>query len=467
MADGKREDLRAVETALKAGDTTTAGNMVDAILMDNPEDPEALLLLCRTLIDTDKPAVAYPVARELTRRLPNRWEPWYLLGAAEVFMQRTGQARKALFKAMAVKKNAATTRILANALVLDYDFEGAERYATESLNMEESWEARIVLAFAQLHQRRWTEGWKNYRCQLGQVPDRTAQNYGLPEWQGQKGRVLVYGEQGLGDQIAFCSALKPHQLVCHPKLKNLFSHSFENVYGDQFTDEIDWQVDADYQTSMASAMQYVEMKPRGRYLSPNWDKRVQWKALLNSVSFKPKVGIAWTGGRVRSHGWRGRNLELEDLLPILKLPFTFVSLEYKDRRIETEAFEERYGVRICEWPWGTQTEDYDDTAALIDNLDAVVCVPTTAYHMAGALGVPAHVIVHDRPHWHEGTQGESPWWESVKFYRRPELGTEGAIKQVAEQLKQDLCGSSGMASSSRQSATEPSLDSATLAGSTT
>ena len=432
MAD--RERARLIEQRLSAGDTHGAGEAVDSWLMEDPDNAEALLLLARVLIDTDKPAVALPVARQACRRMPNRWEPWYLLGAAEVFMQRTTEARKALFKAHAINPNAAVLRVLANALVLDYDFDEAEKYARKSLELEESWEARIVLAFAQLHRREWSEGWKNYRCQVGQVQDRMAHNYGLPEWRGEPGKVLIYGEQGLGDQLAFCSAINPHQLVCHPKLKNLLSGSFPEVHGDQFTDEIDWEVTADYQTSMGTAMIFSDMKPRGRYLTPNWDKRVQWNALLASHGFKPKVGIAWTGGRVRSHGWRGRNMTLEDLLPILKLPYTFVSLEYKDRSDEIADFEAAHGIKIHDWPWGTQTDDYDDTAALVDCLDAVVCVPTTAYHLAGALGVPAHVLVHERPHWHEGTAGDCPWWESVNFYRRPELGDD-AVQAIADELQ--------------------------------
>ena len=188
-------------------------------------------------------------------------------------------------------------------------------------------------------------------------------------------------------------------------------------HGDQFNEELDWDITSDYQTCMASALRYAEMKPRGRYLKPHPDKRHQWASLLRSYSMRPKIGIAWTGGTPRSHGWRSRNLNLSDLLPILKLPFTFVSLEYKDKRIETEAFEERHNVRILDFTWATQTDDYDDTAALVDCLDAIVVVPTSAYHLAGGLGVPAHVIVHEHPHWHESTEGDCPWWESVKFYR--------------------------------------------------
>jgi ADP-heptose:LPS heptosyltransferase len=68
----------------------------------------------------------------------------------------------------------------------------------------------------------------------------------------------------------------------------------------------------------------------------------------------------------------------------------------------------------------------------------VVSVPTTIYHLAGALGKPAMVLVHDQPHFHEGIAGDCPWWESVKFYRRPELGTENAVLAIRDSIINSL-----------------------------
>jgi hypothetical protein len=273
---------------------------------------------------------------------------------------------------------------------------------------------------------------------MGKMKWRDLHGYGLPEYNGD-GSLLVYGEQGLGDQIAYCSAL-PNQTVqvnCHPKLANLMRRSLGiEVHGDQFTETITWRPTAKYQASMTQALRFTRRNtddfPKTPYLKPHPQKQIQWRAVLDTLPKRPKVGIAWTGGMVGSSGWKSRNLTLDDLQPILGLPCEFVSLEYRD------------GPRpdgVHEFKWATQTDDLDDVAALISCLDAVVCVPTTAYHIAGGLGVPAHVIVHETPHFHEGISGGCPWWSSVKFYRRPENGTREVIKQVCESLSELTQGS--------------------------
>jgi hypothetical protein len=77
----------------------------------------------------------------------------------------------------------------------------------------------------------------------------------------------------------------------------------------------------------------------------------------------------------------------------------WVSLEYQPTK-EIDEFKEKYPeIDIKEYPHATLTDDYDDTAALVASLDAVVCVPTSAGHLAGALGVPMVWLKHAHPCW--------------------------------------------------------------------
>ena len=181
---------------------------------------------------------------------------------------------------------------------------------------------------------------------------------------------------------------------------------------------------SDYQCSVSELQRFrrrsVSSFPGKPYLVPHPAKRFQWAALLRSISKRPKIGVAWTGGTPGAHGWYSRNVQLSDWASLFELDADFISLEYKERDAE--------GFPIHDFAWGTQTDNYEDTIALIDCLDAVVCVPTTAYHAAGALGVPAIVAVHDTPHWHEQT----PWYKSVQFLDRH----ENYINEIVERLRQ-------------------------------
>lgn len=436
--------VKDAHAAIDHNDLEFAGNLLVEHLYNEPDDVYGWIALTRFFMDASKAPFAYPVALQAVQKERN-WHTLTMLGAVEANLQKP-TAHKTLKQALKLipdgegdKDRALVYRLLANAYSQAFNWHQAEKWAGKSLEIEDHHQAHTALAFAKLHQREWKEGWYHYQFQLGHHDYRIKHDYGLPEWEGQEGRVLVYGDQGLGDQIAFMGAMpiKPAQINCVGKLQKLFQRNFpfSEVYGDMYKKNFDWELKSDYQVSMATAMQWADIKPRGAYLKPMREKVIQWEGLLNSNGSKPKIGIAWTGGKTGSAGWRDRSLTLNDLRPLLEMDVDWVSLEYKDKSDEIGLFEHKTGIKVLDYPWGTQSEDYDDTAALVSCLDAVVCVPTTIYHLCGALGKPALVLVHDQPHFHEGVTGPSPYWESVEFYRRAEIGTEEAIKAVQKRLK--------------------------------
>ena len=422
-----------------------AGELLLEQMHDTPDDVEAWVMLTRFLIDGGKAPFAYPVALAAARK-QKTWQTWMAVGATEAALQLPKKAQASLRRALSLQRKetpqnvAMLYRVMANACVQGYAFKEAEHYAETSLAIESHPQAHAALAFTKLHRREWRDGWYHYQHQLGHAMFRDKHDYGLPEWEGQPDQgVLVYGEQGLGDQIAFMSAFpgRIQQLNVHPKLKRLFARTFPEaeVYGDQFAARFEYPVTATHQTSMATAMQWATMERRGGYLKTHRERELMWAGLFASLGSRPKIGIAWTGGMQNSDGWRNRRLGLDELRPLLEQPYEFISLQYKDYAAEIGAFYRDTGIKIHDFPWGTQTGDYEETAALVNCLDAVVCVPTTVYHLAGALHKPAMVLVHDQPHFHEGLEGDCPWWQTVELYRRPQLGTQGAIEAVIERLK--------------------------------
>ena len=62
------------------------------------------------------------------------------------------------------------------------------------------------MGLGKLMLREWSEGWKLYHDTLG-VKHREGRDYGLPEWNGEPGTVVAYGEQGVGDEIMFATCL--------------------------------------------------------------------------------------------------------------------------------------------------------------------------------------------------------------------------------------------------------------------
>ncbi len=68
---------------------------------------------------------------------------------------------------------------------------------------------------------------------------------------------------------------------------------------------------------------------------------------------------------------------------------------------------------------GAELEDFSDTAAVISQLDLVLCVDTAVAHLAGALGKPVWVMVAQPAdfRWLEGRE-DSPWYPTLRLFRQ-------------------------------------------------
>lgn len=309
--------------------------------------------------------------------------------------------------------------------------------------------ARFNMGQAQLLQGNYREGWKNYEANLGKHQGRRERVYGtIPRWTGEKGLTLIaYGEQGIGDEISFASCIPDLQkdanviIECDHRLANLFRRSFGcDVYGTRYKKaKIEWPTKYPIDATVAFGSlpgfyrNDVSEFPGTPYLIPDPQRAIMWKALLDSLGPKPKVGIAWTGGLARTSSMR-RSLELEDLLPVLRQDATFISLQYKDCP-EVEALEESHGIKVHHWPHATQTQDVDDQAALMSQLDLVITVQQTAVHLGGALGVPTWALINKAPLWRYGLTGtDMPWYKSVRLYRQQDKWVD-TIAEVARDLR--------------------------------
>jgi len=320
-----------------------------------------------------------------------------------------------------------------------------------------------TLGYAELMLGRWETGWRNF--DIGSFLEekwerfdglyggyiRRARSYaGEKYWKGPQDEpvktLVVRGEQGIGDEVCYASVFDSvakdcDRLIieCDRRLVGLFQRSFPyEVYGTRFEKTLDWHAKPDAHVLSGSLCTHYRAStasfPGKPYLIADPDRRLQWRALLDSLGDKPKIGIAWKGGRFENNSQK-RTLPLEAFLPILQQDATFVSLEYKDPSSEIEAFEERHGIKIHHWARASEAKDYDEVAALVAELDLVISVQTAVVHLSGALGKECWVLVPSKPHWRYGMTGDSmPWYESVKLYRQKN-DWGGIIKHVSQELK--------------------------------
>ena len=98
-----------------------------------------------------------------------------------------------------------------------------------------------------------------------------------------------------------------------------------------------------------------------------------------------------------------------------------VSLQRGAGTEQLEALHEGFSVHRRGQPGSSG--DWEETAAVLKNLDLVVCVDTSVAHCAGALGVPVWVALPFVPDWRWMLDREdSPWYPTMRLFRQSERG---------------------------------------------
>jgi tetratricopeptide (TPR) repeat protein len=395
--------IERVQELAQNGDVEQAWDLLKELMHHEPNNPQYLIAANYCMQKAGNWATAYHFAKASVQYLPSNPVPYINLAAACDQMFRLEEGIKACDKAYSLAKDKnlkALALMNKSSIYINHGmYKKAESIAQEVVKINPTNKALGNLGMAQLGCGNW-QGWKNYAKCLG-TNERAKIDYGLPDWDGELGTVIVHGEQGLGDEISFASMINdiPNKVVidCDYRLKGLFQRSFPNAYvhGGRWAEK--YKGKADYQCAIGDLGLFYRNDdkdfPRTSYLKADPLRASQWKYLKKSLG-KPLIGIAWTGGMAHTAS-KFRQFTDEQLKHITNsIDAHFVSLEYKPR----EPID-----NIHVYPHATLTDDYDDTAALVSECDLVITIQTAVAHLAGALGVPCHVFVPETSQWRYGS----------------------------------------------------------------
>jgi ADP-heptose:LPS heptosyltransferase len=80
--------------------------------------------------------------------------------------------------------------------------------------------------------------------------------------------------------------------------------------------------------------------------------------------------------------------------------------------------------------------DFDETAAVIANLDLVITVDTSMGHLAGALGKPVWILLSKASDWRWLVdRKDTPWYPTARLFRQSQSGAWApVIAEVAGAL---------------------------------
>lgn len=387
---------------LKLGRVEEAARSFDAALAVNPGLRDALVSSATALSRLGRPQDALERCDQALAIRPDASDALTARAAALLALDRQDEALRDLDRVLASNPDDAKT----------------------------NWNAAVLALLL----GRLEEGWARYAYRWIAMPGLRRKDYPQPEWDGRPfdGTLLVWGEQGLGDQIIYGGMLpelagraRRVVLEVEPRLVPLFARSFPGI--EVVAERPEPQLYAgpvDRQIAFGSLGRHLrrslaEFPRRDRgYLAAD-PARVRALRERLAGDGRNVVGISWIS---KAETGRFKTAELQELQSVLRLPnVRIVDLQYGDTREERERIERELGLRVERLPDVDTTADIDGLAALIGACDAVVTVSNTTAHLAGALGVPTWVVVPfgQARIWYWFKEGDtSPWYPRVRVLRQ-------------------------------------------------
>ena len=291
------------------------------------------------------------------------------------------------------------------------------------------------------YESRWQSSWYK-ESQRDQVPRKLAGSLWLGEESLDGKTILLHPEQGLGDTIQFCRYAR--------HLASMGAKVFLEVQNPlkALTQDLD-----------GVAMLFASGEPLPKYdlhcpllslplackttlesiPSPDgylgtsvahranvalWEKKLGPKTLT-------RVGLVWSGNANHRND-ANRSIPLAEFTRLVSDRQHFYSLQNELRDADRESAGRNDNIRF----FSSDLTDFSETAALIANLDLVICVDTSVAHLAGAMGKTVWLLLPLNPdfRWLLG-RDDSPWYSSMKLFRQLRVGDwDSVLTTVGREL---------------------------------
>ncbi|MBL4720199.1 MAG: glycosyltransferase family protein [Alphaproteobacteria bacterium] len=285
------------------------------------------------------------------------------------------------------------------------------------------------------------------------IADAKTRDFTQPVWTGEtlkagasgkSGTLLVYAEQGFGDAIQFFRYLpllkeKAARIIfeCQAPLARLFKGSAigrdVDIIPREDSDDAKILMPAfDAQVALLSAPHFLgeseNLVPGAMpYLTPPPGAHS-----ITAPKGHLKVGLTWAGKPTHRND-RNRSTPLKTFMPLIDMPgITFFSLQLGPPADEIA----QSGAGALVHDLQPYLRDFTDTAAVLSEMDLVICVDTSLAHLAGAMARPVWTLLPYAPDWRWLlNRSDTPWYPSMRLFRPDApLDWSGVIAQVKAAL---------------------------------
>lgn len=280
------------------------------------------------------------------------------------------------------------------------------------------------------------EGWDLYSAGISKENSirEISENYfsdQTPLWDGKPfdGTLLVYGEQGIGDQLMFGTVLedllkvqKNVAIIVDDRLIKLFQRTYPNIVVYGLNEKLAFLI-YDKHIALGDLCKFfrknIESFKDGDFKTFNTSPEIdsQIKQLMPQGSGL-KIGVSWL--TFAKKNGKKRSLSSEELSSIVNSSnHTFINLQYGDTRKSLEQFSRISNKSLHEIPGIDLTYNIDSLASIIKNCDLIITIDNSTAHLAASLGKPVWILLPSNNdfRWMENKE-ESIWYKNVLLLRQ-------------------------------------------------
>ncbi|HEY4264546.1 MAG TPA: tetratricopeptide repeat protein [Micropepsaceae bacterium] len=398
------------------GDLTLAIETLRNAILRMPDSAMLWNSLATALAEEGRAEESLPFYHEAMRLDPKFARVWHNLGYSYMHLGRLEESLHAYDCALAIASSA-----------------------------HERVESRHSRSICLIGMGRLEEGFKDYEIRHAPEFRTWLLHYTkAPLWRGEPlagKRILIVGEQGLGDELMFANILPDVaravgddgqlQIAVDPRLIPIFQRSFPKAEVGSYDDGklegrqvriFHWareNGDPDFYAPIGTPLHFFRKNvsdfPHEAFLKADPEKRAGFRARLAGLGPGPYVGICWRSmvmGAKRAKYYSA----IDSWGPILNVPgVTFVNLQYGAVAPELQHAREKLGIAIHHFDDVDLRNDLDGAAALTDACDLVISAPTAAAAMAGALGRETWFMAAGRV-WPQLGTDHYPWYRSTRVF---------------------------------------------------
>lgn len=467
-----RENYAATLAKIQRPDTVAeAVQVLETVLAQSPGRVSSLLLLGVLLIKQQRMAAALDCLDRAAVLAPDRVEILVNRAIALQLLDRGAEAMREIDRAMILSPD--DCMVLAGRGTLheqrgDYAAALADYRAAHAARNRRSddvlADVDLKLSLLLLSLGELAEGWPLYRARLltGTVDPRgKIFRERLPDWDGQLRpgqRLLVWGEQGIGDQVIYAQllpALAARGVVpvfaCDARLVPLMRRSFPDLHVEAMNTGHDKDIVAmaDAQAGIGALGAVLrptlaDFPPAQAYLKADPEQAAEFRARYRAMGKRHVIGLTWRSKNAMFGDFK--SVPLAAWAPILRQSglqqkdILFVDLQYGDTADERNAVAQQLGVDILHDDSVDQLTDIDRYAAQAAAMDLVIGTSNSGLHIAAALGRPCWALVPGGAgrlwYWFL-ERADSPWYPALRLFRQPNGRSDdwtATIGQVADSL---------------------------------